>query len=455
MPRLFNHPILQPNARPLLPARAGPRRGSSLSLTLCLALCLSQGALAAEKKSADERPTYTAAQALTARPEGLPASVRIPGDDATAFQALIDGAERASDPWLVLSGGGENGAFAAGLLAGWSERGDRPDFGVVTGVSTGALIAPFAFVAPVLGARADAALKENYTEISAADVFEFGGTRDSLTDTWPLKERIARTVTPDLLKAVAAEHAKGRRLLIATTQVDSERPVLWDMGAIAAHGGATGDPRALALFRAIVLASTAVPGVFPPVAIPAEPQEGVQEEGAQGGARDGTRGAAKGRAKAKPFEELHDDGGAMGPFYLAPATALEGGTRLHLPTSRVYLVINNRLEPEFQMATRTTLSVLGRTMSAAIKAQTRAALALTKGYAERTGLDLRVALIDERFTKTSERPFDQSYMRALFAHGEALARDGAAFTQARPPAAAAGRDNRRASEPAGAVTASR
>ena len=454
MPKLFNEPTLQ--IHPFGRRIGRPLTGLLVALTLAQG-AFAQGALAGErtKKPADARPDYTAAQAATARPEGLPASVRIAGDDVGAFQALIDGAPRAADPWLVLSGGGENGAFAAGLLAGWSERGDRPDFGVVTGVSTGALIAPFAFVAPVLGARADAALKENYTEISAADVFEFGGTRDSLTDTWPLKERIARTVTPDLLKAVAAEHAKGRRLLIATTQVDSERPVLWDMGAIAAHGGATGDPRALALFRAIVLASTAVPGVFPPVAIPAEPQEGVQEEGAQGGARDGTRGAAKGRAKAKPFEELHDDGGAMGPFYLAPATALEGGTRLHLPTSRVYLVINNRLEPEFQMATRTTLSVLGRTMSAAIKAQTRAALALTKGYAERTGLDLRVALIDERFTKTSERPFDQSYMRALFAHGEALARDGAAFTQARPPAAAAGRDNRRASEPAGAVTASR
>lgn len=145
----------------------------------------------------------------------------------------------------------------------------------------------------------------------------------------------------------------------------------------------------------------------------------------------------------------------MAPFYLAPAAALEGETRLHLPTSRVYLVVNNRLEPEFQMASRTTLSVLGRTMSAAIKAQTRAALALTKAYAGRTGLDLRVALIDERFTKTSDRPFDQGYMRALFAHGEALAREGSAFTQAHPPAAAAGRENRRASEPAGAVTASR
>ncbi|MFC6390398.1 patatin-like phospholipase family protein [Methylorubrum zatmanii] len=453
MPRLFREPIPKPNApragsggvaaadlaRRRVRIMPGPVSGRALA-GLLVALSLSQGALAGERAKAPstERPDYTAAEIAAARPEGLPASVRIAGDDVTAFQALIDGAARASDPWLVLSGGGENGAFAAGLLAGWAERGDRPDFGVVTGVSTGALIAPFAFAAPTLGAKAEAALKQNYTGISAADVFEFGGTRDSLTDTWPLKDRIARAVTPALLKAVAAEHAKGRRLLVATTQIDSERPNLWDMGAIAARNAATGDPRALALFRSIVLASTAVPGVFPPVAIPAEAQAG---------------------PKTRAIEELHDDGGAMAPFYLAPAAVLEGEARLHLPTDRVYLVVNNRLEPEFQMASRTTLSVLGRTMSAAIKAQTRAALALTKAYAGRTGLDLRVALIDGRFTKTSERPFDQPYMQALFAHGEALGRDGSAFVQTgsavHSPAAAGARENRRASEAAGAVTASR
>ena len=442
MPKLFHQPTL-----PIRPWGIGrPLTG------VLVALALSQGALAAPaaKKSTDERPDYTAAQAATARPEGLPASVRIAGDDVRAFQALIDGAARAADPWLVLSGGGENGAFAAGLLSGWSERGDRPEFGVVTGVSTGALIAPFAFAAPTLGQKADAALRENYTEISAADVFEFGGTPDSLIDTWPLKERIGRAVTPALLKAVAAEHAKGRRLLIATTQVDSERPVLWDMGAIAQRSAEAGDPRALSLFRAIVLASTAVPGVFPPVAIPAEAKEG---------SKDGNKAGTK----TKTFAELHDDGGAMAPFYLAPAAALDGEARLRLPTHRVYLIVNNRLEPEFQMASRTTLSVLGRTMSAAIKAQTRAALALSKGFAERTGLDLRIALIDGRFAKTSEKPFDQPYMRALFAHGEALARDGSAFAQAHSPATALnpdlgpdlGPDRREATESTGSVTASR
>lgn len=259
------------------------------------------------------------------------------------------------------------------------------------------MIAPFAF----LGSSADATLARAYTEISAADVFEFGGTSEALTDTWPLKRRIERMVTGRLLTDIAAEHAKGRRLLVATTAVDSERPVLWDMGAIASEGS----PRALDLFRSIILASSAVPGVFPPVMIDAVGTDG------------------------KRFQEMHADGGTTAPFYLAPEAAILGRARVRLPTSTVYLVVNNTVTPDFQMATRTTLSVLGRSMSAAIKAQTRAALALTERFAERNGLDLEVAEIDNRFTRITSAPFDQDYMKALFAHGERLGRDGTAFSR--------------------------
>lgn len=350
-----------------------------------------------------ERAVFTAGESAAALPAGLPAGIRIAGDDTGAFQALIDRAGAACDPWLVISGGGENGAFAAGLLTGWSEAGTRPGFGVITGVSTGALIAPFAFV----GQRGDAALREAYTTVSAADVFEFGGTDEALTDTWPLKKRIEKAVTPQLLRAVAAEHAKGRRLLVATTELDSERPVLWDMGAIAQAGS----PRALGLFRAIVLASSAVPGVFPPVMIEASAPDG------------------------KVFQEMHADGGTTAPFYLAPAAAIDGSAPLRLPTSRIYLIVNNKLTPYFQMARRTTLSVLGRSLSAAIKAQTRAALTLSRSFAAREGLELDVAEIDGRFTRETPAPFDRNYMQALFAHGRRLARDGTAFAPSEARAA--------------------
>ncbi|WP_082483626.1 patatin-like phospholipase family protein [Methylobacterium sp. Leaf87] len=370
-------------------------RSTALVCAAVIGLGLPQPGSAAERGRPPERTVFTAADAASARPDGLPAGLRIPGDDPAAFARLLDDARAVADPWLVLSGGGENGAFAAGLLKGWSEAGTRPSFGVITGVSTGAMIAPFAFV----GSGGDEALHKAYTDISAADVFEFGGTNEALTDTWPLKRRIDQSVTPKLLQAIAAEHAKGRRLLIATTAVDSERPVLWDMGAIAATGG----PKALALFRDIILASSAVPGVFPPVMVQA-------------------------MAGSRPIQEMHDDGGTTAPYYLAPEATLLSADPVALPTHRVYLVINNTLAPHFQMASRTTLSVLGRSMSAAIKAQTRAALALSRGFAQRTGLDLRVAEIDGRFTRTSTVPFDQTYMRALFAHGEALGRAGTAFT---------------------------
>ncbi|CAA2106004.1 hypothetical protein MBUL_03470 [Methylobacterium bullatum] len=351
---------------------------------------------------ASERVPFTAGDAAEARPDGLKGQIRIAADDTKAFQGLVDGASAAADPWLVLSGGGENGAFAAGLLNGWSKAGDRPVFGIITGVSTGAMIAPFAF----LGSSADATLARAYTEISAADVFEFGGTNEALTDTWPLKRRIDRMVTGKLLADIAAEHAKGRRLLVATTAVDSERPVLWDMGAIASEGS----PKALDLFRAIILASSAVPGVFPPVMIDVVGTDG------------------------KRFQEMHADGGTTAPFYLAPEAAILGKAKVRLPTSTICLVVNNTVTPDFQMATRTTLSVLGRAMSAAIKAQTRAALALTERFAERNGLDLEVAEIDNRFTRTTSAPFDQDYMKALFAHGERLGHEGTAFSRGTPAA---------------------
>lgn len=356
-----------------------------------------------------ERTTFTAGEIATARPAGLKGTVRIAGDDGRAFQALIDGAAAATDPWLVLSGGGENGAFAAGLLSGWSASGRRPAFGVITGVSTGALIAPFAFI----GESGDAALREAYTTVSAADVFEFGGSNEALTDTWPLKRRIEKAVTPRLLKVIAAEHAKGRRLLVATTELDTERPVLWDMGAIATIG----DAKALSLFRSIVLASSAVPGVFPPVSIDSTTADG------------------------KTIQEMHVDGGTTAPFFLAPKpaliAALTGAGGVKVPARTVYLVVNNKLTPYFQMATHTTLSVLGRAMSSAIKAQTHDALALAGAFARRESIDLKVAEIDGRFTETSPAPFDQRYMQALFAHAESLGRAGTAFG-GEPEAMAAG-----------------
>lgn len=406
-------------------SRVMDRRGFAGAAILVLALGAAGPAGAgtvADRQRSTVRASFTAGDLAAARPEGLPASVRLPGDDPAAFRAFLDGAPMASRaPWLALSGGGENGAFAAGLLKGWTRSGTRPDFGVVTGVSTGALIAPFAFV----GASQDEALEKAYTETSAADVFEFGGGQESLTDTWPLKRGIERSVTPALLEAVAAEHRKGRRLLVVTTELDSLRPTLWDMGAIAAAGG----PAGLKLFREVLLASAAIPGIFPPVMIDSigPGAKSSQDKSSQ------NRPSQDKSSQGKRFQEMHADGGATAPFFvapgrmlLAPMTGAPAGED-RLPAPEVYVVVNTSQAPDFQVAQRSMLSILGRSLSAMIKAQTSGAIAVTRAFAARTGTAIHIATIDQRFPQTSQAPFEQGYMRALFAHGERLGRAGTAF----------------------------
>ena len=173
------------------------------------------------------RTPFTAAdEALAAIPD-MP-DARFWADSVADFTAALP---PQPGPWLALSSGGADGAFGAGLLNGLSESGHRPDYAVVTGVSTGALMAPFAFAGP----RYDDALRAAYTKITAADVFEIGSTGESFVDSWPLKDLIAKQITPALLADIAAAHKSGRRLFIVTTDLDAERSVVWNMGAIAVH----------------------------------------------------------------------------------------------------------------------------------------------------------------------------------------------------------------------------
>ena len=199
------------------------------------------------------RPPFTAAEDATAAIPGMP-DARFWADSTEDFAKALP---EKPGPWLTLSSGGSDGAFGAGLLNGLTASGKRPDYAVVTGVSTGALIAPFAFAGP----RYDDALRDAFTKITSADVFEIGGTPESFVDTWPLKDLIAKQVTPALIADIAAQYRAGRRLFIVTTNLDSERSMVWNMGAIAAHGG----EQAIKLFRTVLLASSSIPGAFPPV----------------------------------------------------------------------------------------------------------------------------------------------------------------------------------------------
>ena len=210
---------------------------------------------------------------------------------------------------LALSGGGADGAFGAGVLVGWSAAGLRPRFDVITGVSTGALMATLVFVGPEL----DPVLEEAYTSVNSKDIYKSKGIKavfsDSLYDYTPLKNKIDSIITEDLLDRVAAEHRAGRRLYVATTNLDSGDLVVWDMGFIAASG----HPRRLEIYQQVLRASAAVPGLFKPVYI--RPS-----------------GASKGR-------QMHVDGGVKAPVLLRSFMLGQPAVRRN-----VYLIINSQLK---------------------------------------------------------------------------------------------------------------
>ncbi len=228
--------------------------------------------------------------------------------------------------FLAVSGGGDDGAFGAGLLVGWTAAGTRPEFKGVTGISTGALIAPFAF----LGPEEDDALRAVYTTIGPANVLQPRGllaalTSDGLADNRPLWELISSRINAELLARIAREYQeKGRLLLIGTTNLDARRPVIWNMGAIAVT--ARDNPKALDLFHQIMLASAAIPGAFPPTMIDVE-------------------------VDGKPYQEMHVDGGAQAQVFLYPPRMFDlvrqQGVKVPPRERKVYIIRNARLDPQW------------------------------------------------------------------------------------------------------------
>ena len=240
--------------------------------------------------------------------------------------------------YLAVSGGGDNGAFGAGLLNGWSETGTRPEFKMVTGVSTGALIAPFAF----LGPSYDAALREVYTSMTPESIFRARGLSaalfdDAMADTSPLAAIIAKYADEKMFSAIAREYQEGRLLLVGTTDLDSQRPVIWNIGALAVSG----KTEALQLFHRILRASAAIPGLFQPVMVDVE--------------LDGRK-----------YQEMHVDGGAIAQLFLYPPS-LEAG-RLMKRERHAYIIRNARLDPDYAMAERRTIDIAGRAINTMLAA---------------------------------------------------------------------------------------
>jgi hypothetical protein len=354
-----------------------------------------KGAPKSPGQQQQERTPFTLEEQDAAVVPGFP-NVRVWGDSAADFARLLP---QASGPWLAISGGGSDGAFGGGVLTGWSQAGNRPEFTVVTGASIGALIAPYAF----LGSAYDEELRKNFTTITAADIFEDRMTRESLFDYWPLRRLIEQRVTPKLLSDIAVEHRRGRRLLAATTNLDAGRRVIWNMGAIAERG----DDKALKLFREVLLASCSIPGFFSPVAIDVE-------------------------ANGKPLQEMHGDGTITAPFFVVPESMLTPSSTARPPVGQLYVIVNSKLAPEFRMPDRTIAGFLGRSIDVALTSALRAEIMLMQVGAQRLGIGLRVAHLDPAFNHPSRGPFDGKYMQALFDFGVEQGKKGTAFEDMLP-----------------------
>jgi hypothetical protein len=301
--------------------------------------------------------------------------------------------------YLAISGGGQRGAFGAGLLCGWTENGTRPEFTMVTGVSTGALIAPFAF----LGPEYDPVIREIYTSYSTEDiVLQQSGLQtllgDAATDSSPLREKLVKYMDEDVMKAIAAEFKKGRVLNIITTNLDAARPVAWSIGRIASSGS----PGALQLIRDVMLASASIPAAFPPVMIDVE-------------------------ANGESYDELHVDGGATSVLYLYPI-GLDWGKlaeRLEVKGKpNVYVIRNGIWRKHWKSVDRNTISIAMRSMdslmgSAVLGDAYRIFLAT-----QRDGIEYHLAYIPESFKEKGSEAFDKEYMTKLFNLGYRLAKDG-------------------------------
>lgn len=301
--------------------------------------------------------------------------------------------------YLAISGGGEDGAFGAGLLVGWAASGTRPQFKLVTGISTGALIAPFAF----LGPRYDTQLRQVYTTISGKDVLEprwiiAALTEDALASNAPLRRTMSRYVTQSMLDDIAAAYAQGRLLLIGTTDLDQGRPVIWNIGKLAASHR----PGALELVQDILIASAAIPGAFPPVMID------VQADG-------------------RTYQEMHVDGGASAQVFVYPPSVqinAVGHAAGILRERHLYIVRNARLDPKWAEIKRRTFSIAGRAISALIQTQGIGDLYRIYVAANRDKIDFNLASIPETFKTELPEAFDPKYMNELFELGYNLAARG-------------------------------
>jgi len=372
-----------------------------------MAIALGASLAAAGCTLPERSPALTVVQSQQVLVLGIPNARFTPADVADLQQEFVASAQREIEArrragqtgplppaeMLAISGGGDDGAFGAGLLVGWTAHGDRPNFKEVTGVSTGALSAPFAF----LGPEYDPQLKEVYTETTANEIVKPRGTlaavfEDAMGDTTPLREMVSRMVDDRMVQRIGQEYEKGRLLLILTSNLDAGEECIWNIGAIAASG----KPGARELIIQILMASSAIPALFPPVMIDLD-------------------------VDGQHRQEMHADGGVFAQVFLYPpgidvaeATRMAGSAARHRDA---YIIRNARALATGTDVKRRTLPIASRAVSLMIATSGVNDMIRIYALAARDHVGYHLAFIGNDFTQPYKGPFDQTYMRTLFQYG--------------------------------------
>jgi len=300
---------------------------------------------------------------------------------------------------LALSGGGAGGAFGAGALVGLTQSGRRPEFAVVTGVSAGALIAPYAFLGPAW----DRELAEIYTTGASERVLQSRGLGavfgSSLYRGLPLRQLVDRFATDALISAVAREASRGRLLLVATTNLETAELTIWDLGAIAMNGG----PNARALFCDVLVAAASVPGIFPPVVIKV-PGDNTWRD------------------------ETHVDSAFSSPFFVEPAPQELPEDVRGTPPNTVYVLIDTQLTEPVRGTRRRATSILTRSIDVGLSGTLRTNLELTAARTEQRGIELNYAAIPAGYPYRGTLDFNVAAVKALFQYGYDCASAGRLWT---------------------------
>ncbi len=362
------------------------------------------------------RDHFTQAEQAIAKIPGIPGARFWADGSAAELREFFHGSALAapaagSFDVLALSGGAYDGAYGAGVVNGWTAAGTRPNFALVTGVSAGALIAPLAFLGPGYDAEIEQAFTQGAAQFlgDLGSIFSLVGGADLRRGS--LAGLVGNFVDERLLHAIAAEHAKGRRLHILTTNIDAQRGVVWDMGAIAASG----HPNARQLFIDVLTASASTPGLIAPTFIEAE-------------------------ANGRFFKEMHIDGGATAEVLIVPDALLAMGMSADpkRERARVWVVINNHITPQFEIVEAGLLPTMSRSISTLIKDSSRQTLFATAEFIGRERFNLTYidndfdSMLKARYGSTVTPGFNAPYMTALYRYGYSKARSGRLWTHEVP-----------------------